>query len=65
MKKYHQYFVYIVTNKHKTVLYTGVTNNIFRRKGEHEQNALQGKKKLLQVDITLIIWCILKNISTF
>jgi putative endonuclease len=45
MKKYHQYFVYIVTNKNKTVLYTGVTNNIFRRKGEHEQNALQGKKR--------------------
>jgi putative endonuclease len=29
------YYVYIVTNKHKTVLYTGVTNNLNRRIIEH------------------------------
>ena len=32
------YFVYIVTNKNKTVLYTGVTNNLQRRLYEHEEN---------------------------
>lgn len=37
--KSHNYFVYILTNKNKTVLYTGVTNNIERRLYEH-QNAL-------------------------
>jgi len=30
-----QYCVYIMTNKHHTVLYTGVTNNLKRRAYEH------------------------------
>jgi len=35
----HNYIVYIVTNKNKTVLYTGVTNDIERRLDEHEEDA--------------------------
>ncbi|AFD08155.1 GIY-YIG nuclease family protein [Solitalea canadensis] len=31
----HQYFVYILTNKNKAVLYVGVTNNLERRLVEH------------------------------
>ena len=30
-----QYFIYILTNKTNTVLYTGVTNNLARRLEEH------------------------------
>jgi putative endonuclease len=30
-----EYYVYIVTNVNKTVLYTGVTNNLERRLNEH------------------------------
>ncbi len=30
-----EYFVYILTNANKTVLYTGVTNNLERRLVEH------------------------------
>ncbi len=36
--KQHNYFVYILTNKHKTVVYIGVTNDIEKRIYEHESN---------------------------
>jgi putative endonuclease len=39
----HNYFVYILTNKHKTVLYTGVTNNLAKRLYLHKLDA-QTKK---------------------
>ena len=34
-----QYYVYIMTNTHNTVLYTGVTNNLQRRILEHKSGA--------------------------
>ena len=37
-----QYYVYIVTNKHNTVLYTGVTNNLARRVSERKLKLLPG-----------------------
>ena len=33
----YNYYVYIITNKNKTVLYTGVTNNVKRRLKEHKE----------------------------
>ena len=33
----YNFYVYIITNKNKTVLYTGVTNNLSRRLHEHKQ----------------------------
>lgn len=44
MKTLH-YTVYIVTNKNKTVLYTGVTNDLYRRVGEHLQNSIPFRHK--------------------
>ena len=44
----HNYFVYILTNKTKTVLYTGMTNNLERRLLEHQEpsaNRFTGKYK--------------------
>jgi putative endonuclease len=40
----HVYHVYIITNKNKTVLYIGVTNNLKRRLLEHKNNILSNKK---------------------
>ncbi len=33
----HNYYVYIMTNKYNTVLYTGVTNGVLKRSFEHKQ----------------------------
>jgi len=41
--RHHNYFVYITTNKSKTVLYTGVTNDLKRRLSEHENDSKESK----------------------
>ncbi len=38
----HCYYVYILTNKNNTVLYTGVTNDLVRRYSEHKQKLNPG-----------------------
>ena len=41
----HNYYIYIVTNKNKTVLYTGITNDLYRRTKEHEENSKPFRQK--------------------
>ena len=38
----HNYYVYILTNKNKTVLYTGVTNDLQERLYQHEEGEIKG-----------------------
>jgi len=46
----HKYYVYILTNKHHNVLYTGVTNDLERRCHEHKQKKIKGFTQKYNVD---------------
>ena len=41
---YKRFFVYILTNKNKTVLYVGITNHLESRISEHKADA-EGSRK--------------------
>ncbi|MCF8227987.1 MAG: GIY-YIG nuclease family protein [Bacteroidales bacterium] len=45
MSRNHNYYVYIMTNKSKKVLYVGVTNSLGRRVYEHERGMIKGFTK--------------------
>ncbi|MFA3782025.1 GIY-YIG nuclease family protein [Melioribacteraceae bacterium 4301-Me] len=49
-----KYFVYIMTNKNNTVLYTGVTNNLVRRVYEHKEKLIEGFTK--KYNCTKLVW---------
>lgn len=40
MKK--EFCVYIMTNKHHTTLYTGITSDLYKRVWEHKNNVVKG-----------------------
>ncbi len=46
----HLYYVYILTNAHHNVLYTGLTNDLERRCKEHKQKIKKGFTKNYNVD---------------
>jgi putative endonuclease len=46
----HIYYVYIMTNTHHSVLYTGVTNDLERRCYEHRQKKIKGFTQKYNVD---------------
>ena len=49
-----QGFVYILTNKNHTVLYTGVTSNLEQRVWQHKSRAIAGFTKKYNCD--KLIW---------
>ena len=46
----NQYFVYLLTNKNNTVIYTGVTNDLKRRVYEHKEKLIDGFTKKYNVN---------------
>jgi len=45
-----QYYVYIMTNKRNTVLYTGITGDLLKRVYEHKQKIVEGFTKKYNVN---------------
>ena len=48
--KIHLYYVYILSNRHNSVLYTGVTNDLERRYFEHKQKKIRGFTQKYNID---------------
>ena len=46
----HQYFVYVMTSRRHTALYTGVTNDVHRRVAQHRAGTLPGFTKTYNCD---------------
>lgn len=49
-----QYYVYIMSNKSNTVLYTGITNDLKRRIYEHKEKLIEGFTK--KYNITKLVY---------
>ena len=49
-----QYYVYIMTNQHNTVLYTGMTNDLRRRAYEHRMG--QGGGFTSRYNVKKLVW---------
>jgi putative endonuclease len=50
-----QFYVYVMTNKANTVLYTGMTNDIRRRVYEHKQKLVEGFAK--KYNLVKLVYC--------
>ena len=46
----NEYYIYLLTNKHNNVLYTGVTNDLVRRIYEHKNKLQKGFTEKYNVD---------------
>ncbi|PYK12902.1 MAG: hypothetical protein DME65_03145 [Verrucomicrobia bacterium] len=44
------FYVYIMTNRGRVVLYTGITNSLMRRVSQHQNSEVEGFTKTYKVD---------------
>ena len=58
-----QFYVYIMSNKNNTVLYTGVTNDLRRRVYEHKEKVIEGFTKKYNIT-KLVYYEILRDAET-
>jgi putative endonuclease len=56
-------YVYILTNKRHTVLYTGVTSNLYNRVYEHREGLTPGFTKRYNCNI-LVYWEFIEDIES-
>ncbi len=56
------YYVYILTNRHRTVLYIVVTNDLVRRTWEHREKQVPGFTRQYNVD-RLVYFEVFEDIS--
>ena len=50
----HDYYVYIVTNKHRSTLYIGMTNSLVRRISQHKAGEIEGFTQRYQLN--RLVW---------
>ncbi|MFH1718719.1 MAG: GIY-YIG nuclease family protein [Planctomycetota bacterium] len=50
-----QYWVYMMTNRNKTVIYTGVTNDLARRVQEHRNK--EGSSFAKKYNVSMLVYC--------
>jgi putative endonuclease len=46
----NQYFTYIMTNQHNSVLYTGITHDLAGRVWQHKEGKIEGFTKRYNID---------------
>ena len=49
-----QYYIYMMTNRYNTVLYTGVTSDLMRRVFQHKEKLVEGFTK--KYNITKLVY---------
>ena len=59
--KQKQYYVYMMTNKINSVIYTGVTNDLKRRVMEHKEKLFEGFTK--KYNVTKLVYFEMANNS--
>ncbi len=50
----HNYYVYILTNKHRTTFYIGVTNSLERRMYQHKRSEIAGFTQ--RYNLNRLVW---------